>query len=261
MNYGLYLSASGVLTNLYRQDVFANNLANVETVGFKPDVPSIRQRDPEAVEDLAPLDVSNDLLERLGGGVLAGDQRINFATARMERTSNPLDAALFRDGRFFAVRPGANERGAVRPPHPRRTLPGQRQRGSSPCPAATSRSTPTMSPITVNPSAGPARIEADGSITQNGQSVGRLQISRVEDLDSLRKTRGGLYEMADGDVRLPEPTPELRPGYVEASGVDPFKAMMDVTAASKAAMGNADMIRYHGRVMDLAANTLGKVTG
>ena len=35
MIYGLYLSATGVLTNSYRQDVIANNLANAETVGFK----------------------------------------------------------------------------------------------------------------------------------------------------------------------------------------------------------------------------------
>mgnify|MGYP006426688961 FL=1 len=260
MNYGLYLSASGVLTNLYRQDVFANNLANVETVGFKPDVPSIRQRDPEAVEDLAPLDVSNDLLERLGGGVLAGEQRINFATARTERTSNPLDAALFRDGRFFAAR----ARGQDGEQSVQLTRDGRFQvnaRGQLALPSGHLALNPDDEPITVNPSAGPARIEADGSITQNGENVGRLQISRVEDLDALRKTRGGLYEMADGDVRLPEPTPELRPGYVEASGVDPFSAMMDVTAASKSAMGNADMIRYHGRVMDLAANTLGSVTG
>lgn len=260
MNYGLYLSASGVLTNLYRQDVFANNLANVETVGFKPDVPSIRQREPEAVEDLAPLDVSNDLLERLGGGVLAGEQRINFSTARMERTSNPLDAALFRDGRFFAVQTrGENGEQSVQ-----LTRDGRFQvnaDGRLTLPSGHLALNPNDQPITVNPSAGPARIEADGSITQNGQTVGRLQISRVEDLDSLRKTRGGLYEMTAGDVRLHEPTPELRPGFVEASGVDPFKAMMDVTAASKSAMSNADMIRYHGRVMDLAANTLGKVTG
>jgi len=37
MNYGLYLSATGVLTNMHRQDVIANNLANANTVGFKRD--------------------------------------------------------------------------------------------------------------------------------------------------------------------------------------------------------------------------------
>ena len=35
MNYGMHLSASGVLTNMYRQDVFANNLANVGSIGFR----------------------------------------------------------------------------------------------------------------------------------------------------------------------------------------------------------------------------------
>jgi flagellar basal body rod protein FlgG len=35
MIYGLYLSASGIAANSYRQDVIANNLANSETSGFK----------------------------------------------------------------------------------------------------------------------------------------------------------------------------------------------------------------------------------
>ena len=72
MNYGMYLSASGVLTNTYRQDVYANNLANAQTVGFKVDVPSIKQRDPESIEDDLGYSVSKDMLDRLGGGVLAG---------------------------------------------------------------------------------------------------------------------------------------------------------------------------------------------
>ena len=31
MLYGLYLSATGVMTNSYRQDVISNNLANAQT--------------------------------------------------------------------------------------------------------------------------------------------------------------------------------------------------------------------------------------
>ena len=103
MNYGLYVSASGVLTNLYRQDVFANNLANVETVGFKPTLASIRQRDPESVEDPGSLGVSQRLLDQLGGGVLAGPQRIGFAPGPLQRTGNPLDVALADDRSFFVV--------------------------------------------------------------------------------------------------------------------------------------------------------------
>ena len=35
MIYGLYLSAAGVVTNSYRQDVISNNIANVDTPGYK----------------------------------------------------------------------------------------------------------------------------------------------------------------------------------------------------------------------------------
>ena len=45
MMYGLYLSATGVLANSYRQDVIANNLANSETVGFKRDTALLRKRE------------------------------------------------------------------------------------------------------------------------------------------------------------------------------------------------------------------------
>ena len=38
MVYGIYQSAGGMLVNQYRQEVPANNLANVATVGFKPDL-------------------------------------------------------------------------------------------------------------------------------------------------------------------------------------------------------------------------------
>ena len=92
MNYGLYLSASGVLTNMYRQDVFANNLANAQTIGFKPDFPMLSQRDPESVEDDAGFDVRHDLLDRLGGGVYAGPQAIDFSVGRLEQTENPMDS-------------------------------------------------------------------------------------------------------------------------------------------------------------------------
>ena len=51
MNYGLYLSANGALTSMYRQDVVANNLANLQTVGFKPDMVATRQRLPQRLED------------------------------------------------------------------------------------------------------------------------------------------------------------------------------------------------------------------
>src|SRR4051812_39154469 len=50
MLYGLYLSATGVVSSSYKQDVVSNNLANSESVGFKRDIASFRQRLTEAQE-------------------------------------------------------------------------------------------------------------------------------------------------------------------------------------------------------------------
>src|SRR5690606_13067862 len=75
MDYGLYLSAAGVLTNMHRTDVHANNLANVATTGFKPDFAVIRQRLPERLEDNIADVPAHELLERLGGGVLVDPTR------------------------------------------------------------------------------------------------------------------------------------------------------------------------------------------
>ena len=70
MIYGLYLSASGVLANSYRQDVIANNIANSETVGFKKDLTMLQQR-PTAAQETGHWSQTDSLLEPLGGGLLA----------------------------------------------------------------------------------------------------------------------------------------------------------------------------------------------
>jgi len=44
MVYGIYQSAAGLQLNQYRQEILANNLANLETAGFKHDLSVIQER-------------------------------------------------------------------------------------------------------------------------------------------------------------------------------------------------------------------------
>ncbi len=259
MNYGLYLSASGVLTNTYRQDVFANNLANVETPGFKPDLPSIRQRDPEAIEDGLGFQGSNELLDRLGGGVLAGRERINFNQGTPRQTGNGLDVALIDKHQFFAIEAIDSKTGQA---EVRLSRDGRFTLNSA-------RELITQSgkrvldiadqPIVVT-GTGPASIDESGQIIQNNQPTGQLiQVTRVNDLDRLSKRGQGLFAFQGADPRQAVESPNMKPGFVEASGVDPIMTMMQVVAATKAATGNANMIKYHDRTLDQAVNTLGRV--
>src|SRR5882762_4085519 len=108
MNYGLYLSAMGVLANSNRQDVIANNLANAETVGFKKDLALFQEQRTEAQKrGMSISQFSNDLLEPLGGGLAPSGTTLDLSQGPIEATSNPLDVAILGDG-YFAVRNGEN---------------------------------------------------------------------------------------------------------------------------------------------------------
>lgn len=258
MNYGLYLSASGVLTNSYRQDVFANNLANVNTVGFKPDLPTLAQRQPEAIEDAVPYGTAHDLLDRLGGGVLAGQQRVNFAAGPIELTGRDLDVALTDTNSFLTVEhvdPQSGEASARLTRDGRLAVSGEgflvnatghRVLGPGDQPIALSANAAT----TVTP---------DGRLQQNGADVGVLQVATVNDTDRLEKTGANLFTFAGPDPRTPNLTPNLRVGALESSGTSAIGTMMQIMATTKAATANANLIKYHDTLMDRAVNTLGRV--
>ena len=68
MTYGLWLSAAGLQANQYRHNVLANNLANVDTVGFKKDLAVMRERLVESRAGADGLQYRNPLLDDLSGG-------------------------------------------------------------------------------------------------------------------------------------------------------------------------------------------------
>lgn len=260
MNYGLYLSASGLMTNLYRQDVSANNLANVNTVGFKRDLAAIQQRDAEAVEEGLGSEVRHELLDLLGGGALAGLQRISFTPGPFQETGNPLDAALESPEAFFAVLgrdPGSGQERV------RLTRDGRFARdgeGYLVTIAGGQRVLdPNDQPIQI-PSGGVVTISQSGQLLRDGEPVGQIQVTGVGDREQLVKQGQNLYGFAgEADGRTAASLATVRSGFVEASGVDPIQELMQMIEATKAATANGNLIRYHDLLMDRAVNVLGRV--
>ena len=71
MIYGTYLSAAGMMANQYRQNVVANNLANIDTVGFKHDLALIQERPVETAEDPEVASFAHAMFDRMTGGLWA----------------------------------------------------------------------------------------------------------------------------------------------------------------------------------------------
>ena len=260
MNYGLYLSASGVLTNLYRQDVFANNLANVETTAFKRDVPSISQRDPESVEDHFGYEVSKRLLDRLGGGVLAAQQRIDFGPGPLQKTDRPLDMALESPDAFFtihALEPGAQQ------PDLRLTRDGRFSRNAQGYLVTLAGGHRVLDindqPIRITGEA-PVKVDPTGRLYQQGEQFAKIQITAVTDKNQLAKHGENLFRFKDDrDIRTPDRQPTVKVGFIESSGVDPITTLMKLINSTKNVSANGNLIRYHDLLMDKAVNVLGRV--
>ncbi len=102
MPYGMYISAEGAQVQAQRLQVIANNLANVETAGFKRDVATFQARFAEAIqrgEDVPGSRTQNDL----GGGVKIMGTETDFSTGTLRHTDFPTHFAVNGDG-FFHVR-------------------------------------------------------------------------------------------------------------------------------------------------------------
>ena len=104
MPYGIYLSAEGAQAQSRRLEVIANNLANVNTVGFKKEFAIMQARYSEAIAAGTASPGSGSLAD-IGGGVRMEETKTDFSQGPTRRTGSPTDLAISGDG-FFAVRKG-----------------------------------------------------------------------------------------------------------------------------------------------------------
>lgn len=253
MIYGLYLSASGVMTNSYRQDVIANNLANAETVGFKKDLALFQERRTALKERADAGAWSDPILENLGGGILATPTLVDTHQGDLEQTGNPLDVAvqgngyfavvdgkekhLTRDGRFMINRQGdlvlSGNQGV-------RVLDDK------------------GNPIQIR-GTGAVSITSDGSISQGGQAVAKLGLFDVSDPSQFSKEGGNLLRYPDV-TQLKPATGTIRSEVQERSNVDPTIELAQLMDTQRQLEANANMIKYQDTMLQRLVNDVGKIS-
>jgi len=253
MIYGLYLSATGIMANSYRQDVLANNLANSETVGFKRNFATFTERRTAAQELNEPGEWSQSPLENIGGGMLVSKSDVDRQQGDLEQTGNALDMAIRGDG-FFAVTNGLDTH---------LTRNGQMVLdGKGQLVMANARSQKILDvnhkPITLEAGRN-TTISDDGLITQDGQAVARIGLFDVPDRNLLAQQGGTLisYPYAN-DLR--QATGELKSGFVEHSNVDPTTELTELMDAQRQLEANANMIRYQDSTLQRLVNDVGKIS-
>ena len=251
MQYGLYVSAAGALANSYQQDVVANNLANAETAAFKRDLALVRARQTQANET-GPRQWTNNMLERLGGGVFALPTATDYSPASLENTGDPSDLALAGPG-FFQV--GLDDQiaytrdGRVKVDDQRRLVM-----------RATGRPLLDVSgqEITLDP-ARPFEVDERGVVSQDGAVAGRLAVVDVNDTTLLRKQGESLY-LAGGSLQANPVATRVGQGMLESSGVDPIRELMNMIRAQRAFQQNLSALQIQDQTLGLATKQLGSLT-
>ena len=190
-------------------DVLANNLANMNTSGFKG----------EKVMFIEHLTQSR------GGEKILGEKFTyvrDVATLRdttegpIAETGNPLDVAIAGEG-YFAVRTEVGER-YTRNGHFRLDEAGQ---------LVTQIGDPVLSandqPFFFGPQDTKVTISLDGTVSTNNGSLGKLRLINVENQQTMRQVGNSLFA-ADTEVKDVE-NPTVVQNSLESSNIQPILEM------------------------------------
>jgi flagellar basal-body rod protein FlgF len=252
MNYGLYLSASGVMANSYRQDVIANNLANSETVGFKRDLALFQER-RTALQERGGAGYSDPLLENVGGGILATPTLVDTQQGDLEPTNNPYDVAIKGDG-YFAVMDGKEKH---------LTRDGRfmlNNKGN--LVLSTEQGNQVLDdkgkPIVLDTGAATV-ITSSGEIIQNKVTVARIGLYGVPDPSKFTK-QGGTMLVYPDESQLRPATGTMHSGYQERSNVDPTTELALLMDTQRQLEANANLIKFQDTMLQRLVNDVGKIS-
>jgi flagellar basal-body rod protein FlgF len=250
MPYGLYISAEGAQAQSRWLEVIANNLANVDTVGFKRELAVFQARYAEAVQQGTATPGSGSVND-LGGGVEFRETRTDFSQAGMARTKNPTDVAIHGDG-FFQVRKG-QETLLTRAGNFRITSTGA---------LVTQQGYPVLSesgaPVVLAPNGGPCEITPTGAVCQAGTSQSLALVSPAS-LSDLSKVGENLFHALAPPQPLPAAQRNVAPGYLEMSGVQPTTEMVGLIEASRLLEANVNMLKTQDQMLGGLVNRVLKV--
>lgn len=258
MIYGLYISAAGLRVNDMQQATQTNNLANVQTAGFKPDRVLVAAR-PMAVEREHPGSKSAVIpsLAGLGGGVWTTGSVVEFNAGSLERTGSKLDIALDTGPRadgFLGIAGDEGETCWTRDGRMATDATGRLVQQTTGL-AVLDRD---GEPIVLDPAGGEVSIDRTGAVFQGGGRVAQLRLASFDDPHRLAKRGAGHFTAPSGAEPRDFRGVALQ-GYVESAAVDPTRMLADMIATQRAYEANANLIRYQDETLGRAVNDLARI--
>lgn len=217
---GLYSAAAGMAAQQQHMDAVANDLANVDTTGYK----SLRT----GFRDLLYTQAAKAAGPRVdvGGGAAATQLGRSLQQGALQDTGRMLDVAISGQG-FFQVRLPNGSTALTRDGNFHLDRNGRlvNSTGARVLPAIT---------VPAGTSEDQVSIASDGTVNANGRQLGRLRLVTVRSPEGLASAGSNLFtaNAASGPVRAAAGA-NLQQGFLEGSNVDMADAMVGMMDAQR----------------------------
>ena len=258
---GMYTAASGALVAQSAVDTIANNLANVNTTGFKRTLLQVQaqpqrdlfrfQTDPGKNGNARTAGIPVQVpIGALGSGAQIFDTPADLAQGLIATTGNDLDVALSGPG-FFTIRAGngavryTRDGGFVRDQNGFLTAQnGDRVLGQGGAPIAL-------------PATGKVEIARDGTISVGGQTYDKLSVVEFATPAALRPEGSNRFVDTGAGPRAAVNTTALQ-GSLEKSNADVVRSMVDLIANERWFDANQKSIQTQDDAVAQAVQTVGR---
>lgn len=262
MEVGLYTATTGMLVQELRLDYAANNLANVNTIGFKNNIGAVKSfpqmlvhRINDTYLDTSGVEGSMDLRPLIGMssmGAVVDEIATDFTKGDIQMTGHKYDLSLDGHG-FFTVETPYGERMTragnfiVNANKQLVTKDGYRVMGEN-------------GPIIVDGLNFSVDEQGVVYIGQNSDEyVDRLKIVTVDDYKTIKKVGHNLY-MVPKEHPQPYVTPAVtvRQGTLEMSNVNAVAELRQMIDVMRMYEANSKVIQTKDQLIGKAATEIGK---
>lgn len=245
MIYGMYLSTAGAKAQSQRQDVIANNIANVDTSGFRRALAIARERLDNLTAHGVPLPDDPANPRQMGGGLHLYRTCNDLSTLGTIKPSGTMSHMAISGKGFFRVRVGQEtfltRNGAF----------AFAKDGS----LTTSNGQATLlsdkgSPIRVDPNR-PFEVNQENMVVQDGRSLGTIAVVYPRDAHSVERVGDSMFRYDGQDRPMPS---TVQQGFLEGSNVDPVREMVELIESARGFEMNIRMVQLQndtlGRLVD-----------
>ncbi|MFV0504383.1 MAG: flagellar hook-basal body protein [Lachnospirales bacterium] len=256
MNRGLYIGAVGMTTQMSKMDAVSNNIANVNTTGFKKDGVVTRTFDDEIMYRLGEKRPIHSIFDKNNIGNmdlgLSVDQiYTDFTNGSFEKTEDKYNIAIDGDG-FIKIN-YVNKNGETSTKYTRNgalTIDAQGTLITNTGYVVQGQNGNIILPK------GDIAINEFGNIYVDGEFIDAIALTSFEDNGYLKKYGENFYDIDEGGKEIAF-AGSIVQGYIETSNVNSAKEMVEMINLSRAYEASQKVISAQDTIMGMAASRIG----